>query len=204
MIEPSCTVSSLYHLVYLNQSVREDIHMWHKFISQWNGKSFFLDRYLTAAPDLELFTDASGVLGYGAYFQGHWFRGDWAPEQVLNPVTGISIAWQELYVIVLAALVWGLRWGKKRLLFFCDNEAAVQTINSGTAKCPHMASLMKTLVLQSMKCNFFIRAEHIPGISNGIADSLSRNQLQRFRTLAPHADLHPTLIPEEVYNSLPT
>ena len=80
--------------------------MWHKFISQWNGESFFLDRYLTAGPDLVLFTDASEVLGYGAYFQGHWFRGDWASEQVLNPVTGISIAWQKLYVIVLAALVW--------------------------------------------------------------------------------------------------
>ena len=179
IIKQRCTVSSLNHLVYLNQSVREDIHMWHTFISQWNGKSFFLYRYLTEAPDLQLFTDASGALGYGAYFQGHWFRGDWAPEQALNPVTVISISWQELYVIVLAAL------------FFCDNEAAVQAINSGTAKCPHMASLIRTLVLQSMKCNFFIHAEHIPGVSNGIADSLSHNQLQRFRTLAPHADLHP-------------
>ena len=55
MIKLSCTVSSLNHLAYLNQSVREDIHTWHTFISQWNGKSFFLDRYLTAAPDLELF-----------------------------------------------------------------------------------------------------------------------------------------------------
>ena len=151
--------------------------------------------------------DASGALGYGAYFKGHWFRGDWAPEQALNPVTGISIAWQELYVIVLAALVWGPQWGQKHLLFFCDNEAAVQAINSGTAKCPHLASLMRTLVLQSMKRNFFIHAEHIPGVSNSIVYSLSHNQLQRFRTLAPHADWHlirPTLIPEEVYNSFPT
>ena len=41
-------------------------------------------------------------------------------------------------------------------------------------------------------------------VCGGIADSLSRNQLQCFRTLAPHADLYPTPIPEEVYNSLPT
>ena len=118
-------------------------------------------------------------------------------------MTGISIPWQELYVIVLAALAWEPQWGQKHLLFFCDNEAAVQAINSGTAKCLHLASLMRTLVLQSVKCNFFILAEHIPGVSNDIADSLSHKQLQHFRTLAPHADLHPTLIPEEVYNSLP-
>ena len=134
----------------------------------------FLDRYSIAAPDLELFIDASGALGHGAYFQGHWFRGDWSPEHAL---TDITIAWQELYVIVLAVIVWGPQWGQKCLLFLCDNEAVVQTINSGTAKCPHLASLMRTLVLQSMKCNFFICAEHIPGVSYGIADSLSCNQL---------------------------
>ena len=85
MIKLSCTVSSLNHLVYLNQSVREDIHMWRTFISQWNGKSVFLDRYLTAAPDLELFTDASGALGYGAYLQGHWFRGELGTRAGFEP-----------------------------------------------------------------------------------------------------------------------
>ena len=45
--------------------------MRHTFISQWNDKSFFLDMYLTVAPDMKLFTDASGALGYAAYFQGH-------------------------------------------------------------------------------------------------------------------------------------
>ena len=50
------------------------------------------------------------------------------------------------------------------------------------------------LVLISMKHNFLVRARHVPVVSNGIADALSRFQMQRFRALAPVADQIPCTI----------
>jgi len=54
--------------------------------------------------------------------------------------------------------------------------------------------LLRFLALLSMKHNFFIRDRHVRGVSNAIADSLSRFQVRRFRELAPlqpSPPLHP-------------
>ena len=48
----------------------------------------------------------------------------------------------------------------------------------------------------AIKHNFLVRARHMPGISNAIADALSRFQVQHFRELAPQADQTPcTILP---------
>ena len=39
--------------------------------------SMFLDPNWKDAEAINLFTDASGTLGYGAYFNGAWFRSDY-------------------------------------------------------------------------------------------------------------------------------
>jgi hypothetical protein len=41
--------------------------------------------------------------------------------------------------------------------------------------------------------NIMLKAEHIPGKINSIADALSRSDWQRFKTLCPEADPEPTL-----------
>ena len=55
--------------------------------------------------------------------------------------------------------------------------------------------LVRFLVLISMKYNFLVRARHVLGTSNGIADAVSRFQVQRFRKLAPNADQSPCITP---------
>ena len=42
-----------------------------------------------------------------------------------------------------------------------------------------------------------LKAQHIIGKDNNIADSLSRKQFHRFRQLAPDADKYPASLPEE-------
>eukprot|EP00731_Ephydatia_muelleri_P035123 Em0098g9a len=54
----------------------------------------------TEADSLQLFTDASGSLGFGTYFNGGWFRGDWQPHQCLPLCT---IQWLELFAIMAVA-----------------------------------------------------------------------------------------------------
>ena len=77
------------------------------------GNPSFLEDQLNSGPDFEIYTDATGSVGYGCYFQGHWFNRVWTEERQLDPKRGISIAYQELYPIVLSALLWGGQWANK-------------------------------------------------------------------------------------------
>ena len=72
------------------------------------------------AESIQLFTDTSGSFGFGRYFYGAWFRGDWQPHQQLPKC---SIQWQELMV---AALTWGHLLEGQRIRFHCDNLPIVQ------------------------------------------------------------------------------
>ena len=57
---------------------------------------------------------------------------------------------------------------------------------------------MRKLTWCACTYNFFFSAKHIPGFKNEISDTLSRFQIQRFKTLALGADLHPCLDSSEV------
>jgi len=113
----------------------------------------------------------------------------------LNKDRGISIEWQELFPIVVACALWFPHFSGKRIQFWCDNESVVAILNSGRSRAPRIMDLLRFLVLISMKHNFFIRARHVPGVSNEIADALSRFQVSRFRAAAPSAEPTPYSIP---------
>lgn len=103
-----------------------------------------------------------------------------------------SMAFYELYPIVMACVLWGQFWPRKRILFHCDNLATVEIINKGRSKIKSIMKLMRKLTWQAAGSNFTIHAQHIPGIFNSKADALSRFQMDRFRRLAPTADREPT------------
>ena len=50
-------------------------------------------------------SDAAGSIGFGAYLKGYWFAGSWAPSKQQQ-----SIAYKELFPVVIAAHVWGHMW----------------------------------------------------------------------------------------------
>ena len=188
-------VPSRFHHIRLNKEFFKDLNMWQAFLTGWNGRSFFLGSMVTPSPELELFTDAASTVGFGGYFNGKWFQGRWLPHMLLSREKGISIEWQELFPIVVACAIWYPHFTGKRLQFWCDNEPVVAIINSGHSKAPRVMDLLRFLVLISMRHNFFVRARHVPGASNVIADSLSRFQIERFRAAAPMVNRDPCTIP---------
>ena len=120
--------------------------------------------------------------------------GSLASPHALEQEQGISIEWQELFHIVVACSIWHPFLAGKRLQFWCDNQSVVSIINSGHSKVPRIMELVRKLVLLSMQHNFLVRARHVPGVSNEVADALSRFRMQRFRALAPDADQSPCII----------
>ena len=101
--------------------------------------------------------------------------------------------------ILLAMLIWSPQFCNKKILLRIDNQALVLIINKRTSKSKYVMKLIRPLVLLLMRKNIQVRALHIPGESNAIADSLSRFQVIRFRTLAPEADHTPSDIPVEFH-----
>lgn len=195
LINLSTRVSNLNHYVALSNNCREDLTMWHLFLQQWNRVSFFYDSHPTNSHDLELYTDAASLFGFGGYFRGRWFSSPWPKELQFKLDDNISMAFRELYPIVVAAVLWGTEWSQKRIVFFCDNEATVTIINKGRSKVLDIMRLMRMLTWIAAKNNFSFTSKHIPGIKNVISDSLSRFDFQTFRKVAPDADVDATACP---------
>ena len=124
--------------------------------------------------------------------------GEWSAVQ--HP---LSIAYKELFPVVIAASLWGHRWASKRVEFCSDNMAVVNVLRSGTTKDPNMMVLLRHLSLVAARHSFAFTASHTPGKDNSIADALSRFDFQRFHHLAPHAAPGATPIPSTLLAQLP-
>lgn len=152
---------------------------------------FLLDDHWTNSNKLKLYTDSAGSLGFGAVLGNHWCYGSW-PENW----RGRNIALLEFYPIVLSLHLWGDQMQNHCILFFTDNEALVHVINKQSCQDKSLMFFVRKLVAVCLKQNILFRAKHIPGISNTLADCLSRLQVDRFKQLAPATmDLQPTAIP---------
>ena len=133
---------------------------------------------------MKLYTDASGIEGWGAFWSGRWLQARWSPTQAVMP-----ILWKELFAIVSAVNSWGHQWAKQKILFHCDNEAVVTIWRKDSTRDPETMALVRLLYFCAARYNINIVITHISGIDNSIADSLSRFQQHRFQALAPAAHL---------------
>ena len=100
-----------------------------------------------------------------------------------------------MFAFVVACRLWANFFSNKRILFFCDRESVVSVVNTKRSRISRVMDLVRHLTLLTLRLNFCIRAEHIEGKRNDVADSLSRFQMNRFRELAPYANRNPCLVP---------
>ena len=121
-------------------------------------------------------------MGYGAILGKEWFVSTWSTAQM-----PLSIAYKELFPVVLAASLLGHQWSAKRVEFHYDNTAMVEVLRSGTSKDSNMIVLLRHLSMLAALHSFAFTASHVAGSSNSVADALSRFDFQRFRRLVPQA-----------------
>jgi hypothetical protein len=132
-----------------------------RFLESWNGINMFYDNSYTSNFNMELCTDASSTKGYGGYFQGKCFFSSW-PNDIPSPKdTHLSMAFLELYPIVVASLLWGSEWKCKKILFWCDNEATVAIVRKWRSKSIEIMRLMRQLTWCICQNNFLFIARHV-------------------------------------------
>ena len=187
LIKLSTKVKELHFYVNLRKEARVDLEFWLRFLHNWNGINMFYDCNYTSNFDMQLYTDASSTIRYGGYYQGKWFCSTWPKELPSLNDKSLSMAFLELYPIVVAALLWGKEWKCKKILFLCDNEATVAIVKKGRSKCIEIMKLMRQLTWCACVNNFQVTAKHIEGRKNNISDALSRLQMEKFHRLAPHS-----------------
>lgn len=182
------SVANLSDTVHLNEGCLSDLRFWSQLLNSWNGISFFYNDNPESSVALELFTDAAPSVGFGAYFQGQWFAKKWPEQFAILSLNSASSALYELYPIAVACVLWGSAWSRKRINIFA-------IINKGRSPCLAIMSVLRRIIWQSVAHNFIIKAVHIPGYTNDVADALSRFRFQAFRRLRPTANPDPTPCP---------
>ena len=73
LIDLSTTVKKLHHRISFNKEARLDIEWWLEFLPSWNGRYKIPDFQVTPAPSINLFTDASGELGFVYFLTGNGY-----------------------------------------------------------------------------------------------------------------------------------
>ena len=147
----------------------KDIQWWLLFMRDYNGVSL-IPPVAWIAPDV-VFTTDSTLTGCGGLSDTEYFHAVY-PSSITD--AGHSINGLEILAVTIAVRLWGRNYSGQKLLIYCDNVHAVIAINTGKTKEPLVGSCARQLWLEVARFGFQLKAVHLPGVENRLADSLSR------------------------------
>ena len=150
--------------ITLTQDFKRDLRWFQRFLTQYNGISFF-DH-----------TPVDGVLELDACLTG--LGGRWGSFVYHLPLAhhlkNLAIVHIEMINILVATRIFAKYWHRKHILVRCDNMAVVQVLSSGKTKDPFLAMCARNVWLTAALADIDLEYRHIAGRSNETADLLSR------------------------------
>jgi len=167
ILDAICTLRAANHKCVLTLEMRRDIQWWKDFMRSFNGMTLIIDR----GPEVIVFTDACDV-GAGGYCEGDYFYCNWAVDWPETQDSHINV--KELAAVVLAAQRWGPLWANKHVLVLSDNSTTVAGINRGSSRSVLLMKYLRHIFWLSAMFNFRLKAVHVPGEDNVLADRISR------------------------------
>ena len=157
-VDPDCT------LVPLSSQSLEDISWWISEDSLFKGSPM-----RPPSPSFHLFTDAS-MEGWGAHLNFMEVAGRWEP-----PYDSWHINSLELRAVWLALMHWSHQLRDQVVLVATDNSTVVSYVNKqGGTRSLTLTREARSLLLWCQEQGISVKARHIPGKLNVLADSLSR------------------------------
>lgn len=155
-----------WHKVRVNTDILEDVRWWIAFLESFNGTMEMID----PRPTTPLYTDAC-TLAAGAVYENKFA---YVPWQNWPHTSHLHINVKETLAIEMALRRWALELRNRKAVIHCDNRTAVANLNRKTSRNPTIMSSLRRMFWLSAKYNFRIQAVFIPGVSNGLADAVSR------------------------------
>lgn len=155
-----------------------DFRWWNTFLSAYNGVSL-----LRTSPwidtDYRFCTDAC-LSGIGGFFDGRFYHSSY-PSFIDS--ASLTIASLEMLAVTVSVKLWSTELRGQRILVRTDNQNTELAINTGRSRVPFVQSCLRELWFYASLCDFELRALHIAGHQNSIADALSRWDTQpQYRT----------------------
>lgn len=194
-----------HHHIRLSLSLRSDLQWWSTFLETWNGISMMRQQH-EGPSSVHVWTDASGHFGCGAFCSGTqaWFQLQW-PQSYARDWVRLkeeSIALKELLPIILACAIWGKEWVGRTVTVHCDNLGVVALVNSGYSRIPQLMHLLRCLFFIRARFQLDVWAVHVPGVENGLADAISRNNLHVLHLQVQDAASRQVTIPSQLLSLL--
>jgi len=180
--------------VDLSSSFHADLLYWSTRLPKWNGRCTWI-----APTPIVLVTDAS-LEGFGFHVRslppgfdinslpvslrpGSGVLGQWSKQHVPFVSSHRHIQWAEMFAALAAVLVYAPFVANSSVLLLMDNSSDVGAINRQSSRSKSVCLLVRALFDLSYRYHFAIRAQHIAGTSNVLADFLSRPSLHRHQPL---------------------
>lgn len=162
-----------HHHTRVTAEMKADLQVWLTFLQSFNGISVITEGTWVNNDTLQLFTDSAGgeAGGFGIFFAGKWAYAHWPSYWFAQGITR-DMTFLELFPVQIALELWKQRFANSKILFYIDNMAVVQVINTTTSKSPRVMKIVRKLVFTCLKYNILLKAKHIPSKLNSIADCL--------------------------------
>ncbi|CAG2202644.1 unnamed protein product [Mytilus edulis] len=94
------------------------------------------------------------------------------PDAIVNEQLHINAL--EMLTVVVCLKLWGTKLRGKRIIIKCDNQVTVTVINTGRSRNQFLQSCLREICFVAAINEFELRAVHIAGVDNRLADMLSR------------------------------
>ena len=187
------------HFATAHAHIRVDKHMrcnlafWRNHLARWDGRQ----RWRSAYSDPYTFVSDASLHGFGFYFHGapasatatvaKWpahlrvgsaFLGVWSASDAHLHLESAQMIWCEMFAVLAALCTYRSRLRNTSVLFRLDNLPDVYALNRQATRKARLGGLLRSIYTIAVDYNISIRAEHIPGVRNVLADYLSRTALR--------------------------
>ena len=153
----------------LNEQARKDIMWWYEFLLGFSGTCILW--LIDEAPmDTEIAVDAC-VVGAGGVSEGEFYRVKF-PEELKTE--NLKITHLELWAVILAVRIWGLKYKGKIVKVRSDNEAVSVIVNTGRSRDLYLQRQLCELCWWMAKYQMKIKTVYLPEVLNRLPDLLSR------------------------------
>ena len=148
----------------LKEEAREELEWWRDHLTQWNGRSLIVGN-----SSLTIETDASKK-GSGEVCNGVCTEGPWSPRERIMHINCL-----EFLATFLAVQCFAKNKTNVTVHLKMDSMSALTYINKlGGTIPPQLNSLAKEMWLWCMERSILLKAQHLAGVLNTIADDESR------------------------------